>query len=128
MINTFLSQDDQKLKLEFEQFAKDKLAPVASELISGKSNANAFLKQLAQAGYLGLNVPTQHGGKNSPFLYLALLSEALANYEVGIVLYLAYHVATIELLKAYGSDEQKNTYLPKLAKGELIGPLAYLQS
>jgi len=127
MVNTFLTEEDQALKQQFEQFAKDKLAPLASQLTSHEESSAALLKQLGQAGYLALNVPIEYGGKGYSFLHLILLAEILAHYQAGIALHLAYHAATIELLKAYGSEQQKNIYLPKLAVGELLGTIAYLE-
>lgn len=127
MVNTFLTEADQALKQQFEQFAKDKFASPAPKLDSAEISSITLLKQLAQAGYLALNVPLDHGGKNVSFLQLVLLAETLAHYKAGIVLHLAYHAALIELLKAYGSEQQKNIYLPKLAAGELLGTIAYLE-
>ncbi len=127
MINTFLTEEDQALKQQFEQFAKDKLAQLASKSIDGEANSGALLKLLGEAGYLALNVPVEYGGKASSFLCLVLLAETLAHYQAGIAVHLAYHAALIELLKSYGSKQQKDVYLPKLASGELIGTIAYLE-
>ena len=126
-MNTLLTADSQALKEEFTQFAKNKLAPIASALLSGKASAQVFWQEMAQASFLGLNVPTEYGGKNSPFLHLVLLAEILANYDAGLALTFAYHVAAIELIKSYGSDKQKQFYLPQLANGQLLGSLAYLE-
>ena len=125
-MNTFLSDNDEALKKDFERFAQDKLAPIASALASRKQNLTALLKQMAEAGYLALNVPTEYGGKDGSFLHIILLAEALAHYEVGPALSLAYHTACIELIKQYGSNEQKNLYLPKLASGRVLGTIAHL--
>ena len=126
-INTFLTEADQALKEQFEQFAQDKLAPIVSKFASHNESPATFLNLMAQSDYLALNVPLEYGGKNSSFLHLVLLAETLAHYDAGIAVYLAYHAALIELLKAYGTEQQKNTFLPKLASGELLGTIAYLK-
>ncbi len=126
-MNTFLSDTDETLRQEFERFAQEKLAPLASGLVQGSTNLIDFYKQLAQAGYLGLNVPSEYGGKGESFLQTALLIEALAGWEVGAAVSLAYHVACLELIKQYASDDQKKTYLPKLSSGALLGTVAHMQ-
>jgi len=126
-LNTFLSDTDEALRQEFERFAQDKLAPLASGLVKGSSNLIDFYKLLEQANYLSFNVPAEFGGKGGSFLQAALLVEALASCEVGAAVSLAYHVACVELIKQYGSDEQKETYLPKLVSGELLGTVAHMQ-
>jgi alkylation response protein AidB-like acyl-CoA dehydrogenase len=125
MVNTFLSATDQTAKEQFEQFAQDKLLPLVTKLSNDEEQASSFLTLMAQAGYLALNVPQAQGGKNSPFLHIVLLAEALAHYDAGMAVYLAYHAGLVELLKSYGSEKQKADYLPKLASGQFLGTLAY---
>ncbi len=124
-MNTFLTKEDLKLKEEFEKFAKDKIAPLAPALVSGKTDIGSIFKLLAQQSYLSLNILNSYGGKEYTLLPIVLLAEALAHYEASIVIYFAYHIAAIELIKTYGSASQKTTFLPKLAQGSLIGTLAY---
>lgn len=126
MVSTFLSPSDQLLKEQFDQFAKEKLAPLVSALSSGEKETDYFIKLMATSGYLALNVPSEYGGKNAPFLQIILLAECLAHYDAGIAIYLAYHAALIELIKLFGSATQQKIYLPKLASGSWLGTISYL--
>jgi alkylation response protein AidB-like acyl-CoA dehydrogenase len=127
MVNTFLSEADQLARKDFKKFAQDKLATFISKSNSLEVSPIIFLKEMAQASYLALNVPSEYGGKNKSFLQLILLAEEISHYDVGIAIYFSYHIAFMELLKKYGSEKQKSFYLPKLAKGEILGTIAYLE-
>ncbi len=126
-MNTFLSDELQEQKKQYELFAKEQLAPIAEQLAERKASLTEFIKILGQASYLGITVPEQYGGKGGSFFSLVLFAEAVSFYEPGLALTLAGHTAVIELLKEFGSEEQKLRYLPLLAKGEYIGALGYLE-
>jgi alkylation response protein AidB-like acyl-CoA dehydrogenase len=121
-MNTFLSETDDRLKLEYEQFAKENFS--AAE---GKSLQDFFAK-LVTAGWLGLNVPKEYGGSAGTFLQLSFLIEEIANFNPSFATALVSHAAATELLIRYGSDSQKSRYLPLLSRGETIATLAYFEN
>lgn len=127
LMNTFLSEELQNLKNEYELFAKEHLMPVADALACQQASLPEFIKQIAQAGYLGITVPKEYGGQGGTFLSQVLLIEALSFYEPGLALSLAGQTVIIELLKQFGTDNQKSRYLPLLARGEYLGALAYVE-
>jgi alkylation response protein AidB-like acyl-CoA dehydrogenase len=126
-LNTFLSEADQTVKSEFERFAKEQLAPVAQALESRQANLAYFLQKLGQEGLLGINVPSQYGGRGGPFLHLVLLAEAFGVHNPGMAFTLASHATVIEMLKRFGTDNQRSKYLPLLAQGEILGAFAYFE-
>jgi alkylation response protein AidB-like acyl-CoA dehydrogenase len=126
-LNTFLSETDQSVKAEFDRFAKEQLAPVAQALESRQANLAYFLQKLGHAGLLGISVPAEYGGRGSPFLHLILLAEAFGVYNPGVAFTLAGHATVIELVKRFGTDNQRSKYLPLLACGELLGAFAYFE-
>lgn len=123
-MNTFLSASQEALMEQYRTFAREKVAPVARELESRNQSIKDFLQELGQAGYLGVTVPQEFGGQGGAFLCLAMLVEAISEYEPGLGLSIAEHTAVIELIKRYGSPEQKSRYLPLLARGEVLASLA----
>jgi alkylation response protein AidB-like acyl-CoA dehydrogenase len=127
-MNTFLSDADAALKLEYQQFAGELLAPIARTLESNQAPLKGVRQKIAQAGYAGLIVPKQYGGRDGTFLQAALLCEALGSYEAGVATILATHYAVIELINQFGSENQKSRYLPLLARGEMFGTIAYLEN
>lgn len=127
-MNTILSAAQEALKEQYEAFARNCLAPIAAELESRQKPLSDFWQQLGDAGYLGIAVPEEYGGQGGTLLNFVLLVESLAQYEPGLGLTLAGHQSVIELIKQYGDSQTKESYLPKLAKGELLATLAFSES
>jgi alkylation response protein AidB-like acyl-CoA dehydrogenase len=83
-------------------------------------------KKMAELGWLGLTFPEEYGGSGMTFLDLAVLLE-----ECGRALLPAPFIPTVVLaghpILAAGSEQQKQEFLPKIANGEMIVTLAYLE-
>lgn len=127
-MNTFLSSAQEALKEQYQAFARNCLAPVAHALESREKPLSEFWQELGRAGYLGIAVPAEYGGQGGQLLNLVMLVEALAHFEPGLGLTLAGHQAVIELLKKFGTAEQKKKYLPLLASGQLLATLAFSEA
>jgi alkylation response protein AidB-like acyl-CoA dehydrogenase len=80
-------------------------------------------KKMAELGWMGLVFPAEQGGEGMAFLDLAVLIE-----ELGRALVPGPYLSTVVYcglpILAAGTEEQKKEYLPRIAKGELIGTLA----
>jgi alkylation response protein AidB-like acyl-CoA dehydrogenase len=126
-LNTFLNEEDQSAKAQFELFASEQLAPVAQALASRQANLRYFLQKVAQAGLFALTVPREYGGRGGSFLQVVLLAEATGVYDPGFGLTLAAQATVIELIKRFGTDAQRSRYLPLLAQGELLATFAYFE-
>lgn len=126
-MNTFLSPNQEALQEQYGTFANEVVAPVAADLASHKACLREFLQNLGQKGYMGISVPREYGGQGQSFLASVLFVEALGEHEAGLGLTLASHQAVIEVLKKFGTDTQKSRYLPLLARGEVLGTLAFTE-
>ncbi len=124
-MNTFLSPAQEAIKENYIAFTKESLAPVAKDIDSRSACLKEFMQMLGQKGYLGISVPKEYGGHGNPFTFCALFVEAVSHEEPGLGLSLAVHYAVIETIKKYGSDTQKSRFLPLLARGEVLGTLAF---
>jgi alkylation response protein AidB-like acyl-CoA dehydrogenase len=124
-VNTTLSTSQEAQMEQYRIFARERVAPIAQLLETRQSSLKELLSAAGQKGYMGLSVPKEYGGSSLPFLDVVLFTEQLAYFEPGLGLSLASHTAVIELLKKYGSDNQKSRYLPLLARGECIGAVAF---
>src|SRR2546427_44396 len=72
---------------------------------------------LAEAGYLGLLVPPEHGGAGLGLTEMAVLMEAMAAEGMALLLMIVSTVMSTIALARHGSPEQKRRYLPGLARG-----------
>src|SRR5919197_1510240 len=117
--------------MSFELSAEEQLiVDAVRELAAGPNGrahwreralANAFPERLwqalADAGYLGLLVPPEHGGAGLGLREMAVLMEAMAAEGMALLLMIVSTVMSTIALARHGSPEQKRRYLPGLARG-----------
>jgi alkylation response protein AidB-like acyl-CoA dehydrogenase len=121
--------EDQKL---LQQTARDYLAKnsplsVCREVLESDAPCSSDLwKGVAEQGYLGTAVPEQYGGAGFGHLELAVIAEEVGRALAPIPFSSSVYLATEALLR-FGSDAQKDRYLPKLASGEWIGAFAFAE-
>lgn len=103
-------------------FVATELAPNAPQLDRTAAFPQEIIRQCAQMGLLGMFVPSAYGGANLDRLSGAIAIEELAKGCASTALILSVHNSLVcgTLLK-YGSESQKQKWLPKLATGEHLG-------
>lgn len=81
-----------------------------------------LLPRMAEADLLGICIPTQYGGAGLDYISLGLACEGLEYFDTAARVVLSVHVGLLSCtLLAYGTEKQKQMYLPDLAKGKRIG-------
>lgn len=83
---------------------------------------DAILDEIKQQGFMGLLIPKQYGGKEFSTLAISSIMAKVNPYcpTAGTFVVIPNSLGAAELLKHYGTEEQKNAYLPKLASGEYV--------
>jgi len=106
-------------------FSDQELAPIAEHLDESGDYPDAALAKLAELGLLGVTAPDEHGGSGGDPLSAVLVVEELARNCASTALVVATHIFdATRALVSLGTEEQKSTWLPALARGEVIGTLA----
>ncbi len=82
------------------------------------------LRGLAELGLVGLSMPRAYEGAGLPFVTSAMFIEMLARACPSTMVEYAFYTAPAAMIFRFGNEEQKRRYLPRLAKGELIGAVA----
>jgi alkylation response protein AidB-like acyl-CoA dehydrogenase len=101
--------------------AAKELAPRAAEYEERGEFPRDVFRTLGRAGLLGLPYPEQYGGAGQPYeVYLQCLEE-LASAWLAVGLGVSVHTLACFPTFAYGSDEQRDKWLPELLGGELLG-------
>jgi alkylation response protein AidB-like acyl-CoA dehydrogenase len=126
-VNTFLNAAQEAQRTRFLEYARHHVAPQAQALESHSTCLKEFLQAMGHEGFLGLSVPKEYGGQGGTLLDVALFVEAISQFEPGLGLTLANHVAVMEVIKKFGNDTHKSRYLPLLARGEAFGSLAFAE-
>lgn len=114
---------EQKLIQETaRQFAVAELEPVASKL-DEQGDRRIFLeniKKLAKLGFMGLNVPEAYGGAGAGVVAFSVAITELARACASTAVTVSVNNMVCEVILAFGSEEQKRTYLPKICSGEYL--------
>jgi len=104
------------------RFATETIAPHAQEWDAASRYPDELIAQLGEQGYMGIVLPEEYGGAGGSYLAFALVLEELARYDGGLALAVeAHNGLCCQHLNLAGTEEQKQKYLPALARGERIG-------
>ena len=126
-MNFDFSDDQKLLKDQARKFLTDKCSRQVVRSVLDNSE-NQYSKELWQEvvnmGWTATAIPEEYGGLGLGMLELCVIAEELGRSLAPIPFSSSIYIFA-EFLKAYGSEEQKQQYLPKIASGELIGSFAF---
>ena len=116
-----LPDDHQLLRQTVRDFAEERIAPVAEELDREHRFPYEIVEALAELGLMGIPLPEEHGGGGGDTLAYALAVEELTRIDSSVAITVAAHTSlgTMPIL-LFGSDEQKERWLPDLASGRKL--------
>ncbi|MDX9858126.1 MAG: acyl-CoA dehydrogenase family protein [candidate division Zixibacteria bacterium] len=117
-----LSEEDLELKKMARDLAEKRIYPIALEMDENEETPEALIKECAELGYFGFTVPEEYGGLGmSATSFMGVLEEICAA-SAGFGIMLSVHNSlACEIIRLFGSEELKQTYLPVMAAGEKIG-------
>jgi butyryl-CoA dehydrogenase len=120
-----LNEQQQMLRDATREFAETKLLPQAEEAEINEGNDPALLKELAAMGYCGIGTPEQYGGAGLDAVSYALMISELSygDASVGVTVSVTNSL-TQDPIIMFGTEEQKQRFLPRLASGEVWGGFA----
>ena len=122
MDDLFFNQDHIMIQDMVREFAESEIMPIARKLDEEEKFPTELVKQMGELGLMGINVPKKYGGSGLDMVAYATAVMGLARADASVASTMAAPTAlgTLPIL-LHGSEEQKKTYLPKLASGEVIG-------
>jgi butyryl-CoA dehydrogenase len=120
-----LTEAQQQIRDMARSFAAERLAPSAAERDRTSRFPKAELREMGELGFLGMLVPEAYGGSDTGSVAYAVALEEIAAADGPCSTIMSVHssVGCVPILK-FGTDEQKQRFLPKLASGEWIGGFA----
>ena len=121
MNDVFYLSDDQRMIRDLaRKLAREKVAPHAADVDERERYPEESMQAIVEAGLFGIWVPEAYGGSDMGCLALALVCEELAwACAATATQYLDQPLGGLPILR-FGSEEQKERYLPRLATGELL--------
>jgi glutaryl-CoA dehydrogenase (non-decarboxylating) len=109
---------------EFKAFVARNVAPFAEQWDRDQRIPDSVIATLAQCGYLGASLPVEYDGQGWDVVTFGLLNEAFGRGSSALTGVLTVQAMVSMALLKWGTVEQKRTWLPPLAKGEMIGAFA----
>ncbi|MDS9995768.1 acyl-CoA dehydrogenase [Bacillus atrophaeus] len=121
-MNFYLSDEHEMIRKLVRDFAKNEVAPSAAERDEQERFDRGLFQEMADLGLTGIPWPEQYGGIGSDYLAYVIAVEELSKVCASTGVTLSAHTSLCGWpLYAYGTEEQKQTYLTPLALGEKIG-------
>src|SRR5580704_5976880 len=117
-----LSPDHELIRRTVREFAEGEVAPVAEELDRRKAFPYDIVAQLGKLNLMGIPFPQSCGGGGGDTLAYALAVEELARVDSSVAITLCAHTSLgTQPIYLFGSEEQKQEWLPRLCSGEILG-------
>src|SRR5207344_2178399 len=115
------SDEQRLLRDTVRDFARQEVAPAIGELDRTKSFPYEIVEQLGGLGLMGIPFPEEYGGGGGDTLSYVLAVEELTRIDSSVAITLAAHTSLGTMpIYLFGSEEQKQHWLPALARGERL--------
>jgi len=117
-----LTEQQRMVRDMVREFAQTEVKPVAGQHDRDHTFPRATTRRMGELGLLGVTVPEQYGGPGCDYVSFALVAEELAAADAShSVIFGANASLTVGPILTFGTEEQKQRYLPKLTSGEMLG-------
>jgi alkylation response protein AidB-like acyl-CoA dehydrogenase len=120
-VNFELTPEQQLLKETVRDFALTRVAPVAAELDREARFPYDLVAEMAELGLMGIPIPEEYGGAGADTVSYAIAIEELTRIDSSVAITVAAHTSLGTMpIYLYGTEEQKQEWLPRLASGEAL--------
>ncbi len=122
LLEEALSEDERMIRDAAEAFAANELQPRVNDAYLDETTDPKLFKLMGQAGLLGLTLPEKYGAAGANYVSYGLVARAVERVDSGYRSMMSVQSSlVIHPIYAYGSEEQRDRYLPGLVSGDLIG-------
>jgi glutaryl-CoA dehydrogenase len=122
LINDQLTEEERMIADAARAFAADKLMPRVTDAYLNEVTDREIFSEMGEAGLLGVTVPEQYGGAEAGYVSYGLVAREVERIDSGYRSMMSVQSSLVMYpIQAYGSEEQRMKYLPKLASGEWVG-------
>jgi alkylation response protein AidB-like acyl-CoA dehydrogenase len=120
-VNFELTDEQQLIRDTVREFALTRVAPVAEELDREARFPYELVAEMAELGLMGIPIPEEYGGAGSDTVSYAIAVEELTRIDSSVAITVAAHTSLGTMpIYLYGSEAQKQEWLPRLASGEAL--------
>jgi len=117
-----LQEEERLIRDAARGFATDRLLPRIVDAFAEERTDPAIFREMGEQGLLGVTVPAEYGGAGASYVGYGLVAREIERVDSGYRSMMSVQSSLVMYpILAYGSEEQRQRYLPGLARGELIG-------
>jgi glutaryl-CoA dehydrogenase len=117
-----LTEDERALRDAARSYAQDRLQPRVISAFANEETDPAIFREMGEMGLLGVTIPEEYGGLGASYVAYGLVAREVERVDSGYRSMMSVQSSLVMYpIYAYGTEEQRQKYLPKLASGEFIG-------
>ena len=117
-----LTEEERMIAESAKTYAQEKLQPRVLAAFENEETDPEIFREMGEMGLLGVTVPEQYGGIGAGYVSYGLVAREVERVDSGYRSMMSVQSSLVMYpIYAYGSEEQRMKYLPKLASGEFIG-------
>ena len=121
-LDELMSEENLMVRDAVRTYVKTEISPIIEEYAQKSEFPNQIVKQLGDLGCFGPTVPTEYGGGGLDYISYGLMMQELERGDSGVRSTASVQGSLVMFpIHAYGTEAQKQKYLPKLASGEWLG-------
>ena len=122
LLDTQLSEEERMVRDAAAEYAQRKLAPRIHDAYRNETTDPSIFREMGELGLLGITIPEQYGGANLNYVSYGLIAREIERVDSGYRSMMSVQSSLVMVpINEFGSESQKQKYLPKLASGEWIG-------
>lgn len=118
------TEEQDLLRNAFAEFAKEEIAPYAAKWDEADYVPVEIVPKLGEMGIMGIFVPEEYGGAGLGHIERCMALEEIARYSAGLAMMVFTHHLGMAAILDYGSEEQKQKWLPGMCDGSCVCGLA----
>mgnify|MGYP003666595705 FL=1 len=117
-----LTEDERMIQDSARAYAQEKLQPRVIDAYANETTDAGIFKEMGDMGLLGVTTPEEYGGLGGNYVSYGLVAREVERVDSGYRSMMSVQSSLVMYpIYAYGSEEQRKKYLPKLASGDFIG-------
>jgi glutaryl-CoA dehydrogenase len=122
LLDQQLGEEEIMIRDTARAYAQDRLAPRIREAYANEHTDRAIFNEMGELGLLGATLPEQYGGVGANYVSYGLVAREIERVDSGYRSMMSVQSSLVMYpIHAYGSEEQRMRWLPRLATGELVG-------
>ncbi|MEH6387532.1 MULTISPECIES: acyl-CoA dehydrogenase [Pseudomonas] len=122
LLDQQLTEEERMVRDSAAQYCQQKLMPRVLESFRHEQTDASIFREMGELGLLGATIPEQYGGSGLNYVCYGLIAREVERVDSGYRSMMSVQSSLVMVpINEFGTEEQKQKYLPKLASGEFIG-------